>query len=1397
MQVSWNYQSQSNDMQSLSWAYKLDEDFYGTSTSATQVDGDDEVDGSSWLSGLTADGGSHTLYVALLDQGSNVLAEDHHTFTYNAGSDSYSSGGNGYQSGDGGTQSGDGGYQSGDSGYQTQTSSYNGPTEWKFTNAGAEGSYGPTQSHVDSNYSGTSLDGQVTINTQGIQEWTVPVSGSYKIETLGASGGTNAGLGAKIIGYFDLSSSDVLKIVAGQMGVTGTNSSGGGGGTFVVKGNNALIIAGGGGGGYRSTNASLVDASINTSGNNDSGTASGNAGGTNGNGGNAAGIWGGAGGAGFLENGQDGSTNSSTATIGGGKSWANGMLGGVLTNDSSGHGSNGGFGGGGASSWASGGGGGYSGGAGKYSSGNSGERRSGGGGGSYNSGTNQYNEAGVNSGHGQVIITLVSSSNNPSTGDSISIHYPDMSILYSSEYNGMQVQWNYQSRSNDMQSLSWAYKLDEDFYGSGISATQVYGNDSVGGSTWLSSISADGQTHTLYVALLDPSDGSILATDSHQFSLTSSSDPQDPGTSSDDITIINPGSGSVIERNATLSVDLSYASEVSSSESPRWAYKINEDFQSTQTSAIEVNSTSVHGWLDDLEDGEHTVYVALLMTYGGDHILAEDNVTFELVGEDDEVPPYFSFTSYDLLQITGRADLAEGNYTILMDHDGSQSSNFKIAPVFEDENGYILVDMDRTINATFDFASLETYLDANQIIEEGFVDFLPFNFQPIDRIDFNNSSELQSLLNGYDNIFYQEFTPRSWQGYDDFNGTSLDTNKWDYAYFAGGVSASISNGKGVLSGNSSTGSDSYYLPDFMEMNESDLPNDHGNSALFIHDQDVFGVELDITIPSSTNTQEVGFFIDIIDTTTDIDRNHHEIIELSWRSNGLNWNWDYKDEQNQTVYKQKDAELDQTYRLSVIQNGLYTFISIDGNRSAVFRNEFTPMTWMIGAFNDAGQEFEVEIDNVRVLKSSTSNSQAYWAISIEQGHDYDENISDLVVDMAGYVYEGHFGDYWYHWFDVVTEDPASESEHSGNPNWFEVHYPINSLSELYSNHSVVGEEHLHFKDSEFEVMENNDVNASIGQLEVSLPKLLGNLSFTITSSSQGDNGSPVHVYDNGSLTLSKSLDYETQSEYSINVVVFDEFDRNHTELITLYVEDEYEDLDNDGLEDHQDDDIDGDDYSNETELEYGLDPNNPYSKPELPIVQTLSPVLESNGSYRLKGKVLSKGGVPLNELGFILTDSDSYSKDYIYVDSNLPEGSEFSVLLPNPAPGKTYTYKSFGYNIAGELAGAPRSIYIELSSADWWYGADELEGGWKSNWIGTFLPQTNGWAYHTDLGWAFISPDSDGGIWLWVEDNGWHWTRDGIWPFMWSNNTSDWMYLMKSGTRTFIYDYSSESFITDF
>ena len=54
------------------------------------------------------------------------------------------------------------------------------------------------------------------LNTQGIQEWSVPVSGTYKIEAWGAKGGgVNGGNGAYISGSFSLNF-DTTKIVVGQ-----------------------------------------------------------------------------------------------------------------------------------------------------------------------------------------------------------------------------------------------------------------------------------------------------------------------------------------------------------------------------------------------------------------------------------------------------------------------------------------------------------------------------------------------------------------------------------------------------------------------------------------------------------------------------------------------------------------------------------------------------------------------------------------------------------------------------------------------------------------------------------------------------------------------------------------------------------------------------------------------------------------------------------------------------------------------------------------------------------------------------------------------------------------------------------------------------------------------------
>jgi hypothetical protein len=124
-------------------------------------------------------------------------------------------------------------------------------TTYTFTNASAIGKIGPTAPQISAAYLSTNLNGSVTV-TGGIQSFTVPTTGPYRVEAYGASGGTVSisGYGAKISGDYNFTAGTVLSILVGQMGsmyATG-NSDGGGGGSFVAQGATLFAAAGGGGG---------------------------------------------------------------------------------------------------------------------------------------------------------------------------------------------------------------------------------------------------------------------------------------------------------------------------------------------------------------------------------------------------------------------------------------------------------------------------------------------------------------------------------------------------------------------------------------------------------------------------------------------------------------------------------------------------------------------------------------------------------------------------------------------------------------------------------------------------------------------------------------------------------------------------------------------------------------------------------------------------------------------------------------------------------------------------------------------------------------------------------------------------------------------------------------------
>jgi hypothetical protein len=174
-------------------------------------------------------------------------------------------------------------------------------SSFTFTAAGTFGNTGPTQATLLNSYDTAQFSWLTDtsfykVETEGIQEWTVPVNGIYRIETVGASGGIHSGdyypgfpgAGAKVQADISLTGGEKIYIVVGQKpssaesvyanGLANVpsaispvvprddndddyvpvyNGSAGGGGTFLYRGNSALagiggagllMVAGGGGG---------------------------------------------------------------------------------------------------------------------------------------------------------------------------------------------------------------------------------------------------------------------------------------------------------------------------------------------------------------------------------------------------------------------------------------------------------------------------------------------------------------------------------------------------------------------------------------------------------------------------------------------------------------------------------------------------------------------------------------------------------------------------------------------------------------------------------------------------------------------------------------------------------------------------------------------------------------------------------------------------------------------------------------------------------------------------------------------------------------------------------------------------------------------------------------------
>ena len=76
----------------------------------------------------------------------------------------------------------------------------------------------------------------------------------------------------------------------------------------------------------------------------------------------------------------------------------------------------------------------------------------------------------------------------------------------------------------------------------------------------------------------------------------------------------------------------------------------------------------------------------------------------------------------------------------------------------------------------------------------------------------------------------------------------------------GGQAANVTGGIATLSGSGFTGSDLENVP-FIWQSAAAQSVGQSNSGIFVKQSDVFGIELELSIPNSGNSQNVGFIVE--------------------------------------------------------------------------------------------------------------------------------------------------------------------------------------------------------------------------------------------------------------------------------------------------------------------------------------------------------------------------------------------------------------------------------------------------------------------------------------------------------------------------------------------------------
>ena len=204
-----------------------------------------------------------------------------------------------------------------------------------------------------------------------------------------------------------------------------------------------------------------------------------------------------------------------------------------------------------------------------------------------------------------------------------------------------------------------------------------------------------------------------------------------------------------------------------------------------------------------------------------------------------------------------------------------------------------------------------------------------------------------------------------------------------------------------------------------------------------------------------------------------------------------------------------------------------------------------------------------------------------------------------------------------------------------------------------------------------------------------------------------------------------------------------------------------------------------------------------------IIDTGAIVEVGDSFVSLSGEVLDPGGLAgVGQRGFLVsTMPEPIYGDWESIQTQAGSGvGTFNAQVNGLKSGTQYYATAYVVGYEGISYGASEKFSTTKAGQPLFItDAQKIEGSlgwWSSSWLGEFYEvDHNGWLLHAQIGWLFAVPDATDGVWFWNEKLGWVWSKAGIFPYFYANDSQGWIFFHgNDANHSLFYDYENQDWI---